>query len=119
MDAINPTSPPSTRGQGNQKAIQEYMKTEPTTLAKKEVEQGEKKPVTDNEVAQAIDRANKSLKIHNTILQIQLHEETDRKIVQIKNQMSGETIREFPSKDFVKWEAEFTRWLGVLFDEKI
>jgi uncharacterized FlaG/YvyC family protein len=117
MERINPTSTPSSRGQINQQAIQEYVKAEPP--AKKEVEQGEKKNGTDKEVAQAIDRANRSLQFHNTILQIQLHEETDRKIVQIKNQVSGETIREFPSKDFVEWVAEFTRWLGVLFDEKV
>lgn len=119
MDGINSTSTPSARGQGNQRTIREFVKAEPTFPVKQEKGEREAKPVSEKEVTQAIERANKSLKSQNTDLHIEFHEETNRKIVQIKNQVSGETVREFPSKDFVEWEAEFTRLLGVLFDEKV
>lgn len=118
MDGINLISSPTTRGQINLRSIQEYVKAEPTP-AKKEAEQADQHEVSEKQVSQAIDRANKSLKSSNTDLHIELHDETNRKIVQIKNQLNGETVREFPSKEFVKWEAEFTRWLGLLLDKKV
>jgi|GEM_PF-6969170 len=119
MDEINVNIPnsPSSVAKVNQKAIHEFVRVGSHSPSVQEQEQAEK--VTDKEISQAMERGNKILRSNHTDLHIQFHDDTKRKIVQIKNQLSGETIREFPSKEFVRWEAEFTKLLGLLMDKKI
>lgn len=78
----------------------------------------EKEP-TKKELEDSVQRVNESLKIVNTALEISLDREVDDKVVRVLNTQSGEVLRQIPSKDFLEWEKEYAKLLGMLFDKKI
>jgi flagellar protein FlaG len=79
----------------------------------------EAKEPTKKELEDSIQRVNQSLKVVNTDLQISLDKEINDKVVRVVNTQSGEVIRQFPSKEFLEWEREYARLLGLLFDKKV
>lgn len=71
------------------------------------------------ELEDSVHRVNQSLKMVATALEITLDEEVNDKVVRVIDTISGEEIRQIPSKDFLEWEKEYDRLLGLLFDKKV
>jgi flagellar protein FlaG len=86
--------------------------------AQKEKESKEQDP-SDQQLKEAVGRVNTSLKLKNTELEVAINKEANRKVAVIRNQTTNEVIREIPSKDFIEWEAEYSRLLGILFDKRV
>lgn len=75
---------------------------------------------TDKEkVVSQIESMNKVLELNTTSLKFNLHEETERYYVQIRNQQTQEVIREIPTKEFLDLMAKITEFAGILIDKKI
>jgi flagellar protein FlaG len=54
----------------------------------------------------------------NTHLNFSVHEETDRVMVRITDQETGDVIREIPSKEFLDLAAKLQEMVGLMFDMK-
>ncbi|KEO84076.1 hypothetical protein EL26_06325 [Tumebacillus flagellatus] len=52
-------------------------------------------------------------------VQINYDEEIDRVIVKYVSPTNGEVINQIPSKDFVDFEKEFVKTIGLLFDKSV
>lgn len=74
---------------------------------------------TQTELATVMKRVNESLQVTGTDMVVKLDKETDRKIVQFVNKISGDVVKQFPAREFVEWEREYVRLLGILFDQKV
>jgi uncharacterized FlaG/YvyC family protein len=59
------------------------------------------------------------LRQKNTQLNFSVHEETDRVMVKITDQETGDVIREIPSKEFLDLAAKLQEMVGLMFDMKI
>jgi flagellar protein FlaG len=99
----------------NVSEMDELYKEKPT---KQEAPVEAKEPLK-KEIEDSVQRVNQSLKVVNTALEISLDKEINDKVVRVVNTQSGEVIRQFPSKEFLAWEKEYARLLGLLFDKKV
>jgi flagellar protein FlaG len=55
----------------------------------------------------------------HTQLNFSVHEKTDRVMVRITDQSSGDVIREIPSEEFLDMAAKLQEMVGLMFDAKI
>jgi flagellar protein FlaG len=55
----------------------------------------------------------------NTSLNFSVHEKTERVMVRITDQNTGDVIREIPSKEFLDLAAKLQEMVGLMFDMKI
>ena len=55
----------------------------------------------------------------NTQLNFSVHEKTDRVMVRITDQSTGDVIREIPSEEFLDMAAKLQEMVGLMFDAKI
>lgn len=76
-------------------------------------------PLDKEKVMTQIESMNKVLELNMTSLKFNLHEETDRYYVQVKDQETKEVIREIPTKEFLDLMAKITEFTGILIDKKI
>lgn len=75
--------------------------------------------INEEQLQQAVQKVNDTIKFRNTSLKVEWNNETNRKIVSVLDTVTGEVLKEIPAKDFVKWEEAYAELLGMLFDEKI
>jgi flagellar protein FlaG len=55
----------------------------------------------------------------NTHLNFSVHEKTDRIVVRITDQDTGDVIREIPSEEFLNLAAKLQEMVGLMFDMKV
>lgn len=55
----------------------------------------------------------------NTHLNFSVHEETERVMVRITDQNTGDVIREIPSEEFLNLAARLQEMVGLMFDMKV
>jgi flagellar protein FlaG len=55
----------------------------------------------------------------NTQLNFSVHEKTDRIMVRITDQDTGDVIREIPSEEFLNLAAKLQEMVGLMFDMKV
>jgi uncharacterized FlaG/YvyC family protein len=55
----------------------------------------------------------------NTHLDFSVHEKTDRIMVRITDQDTGDVIREIPSEEFLNLAAKLQEMVGLMFDMKV
>lgn len=55
----------------------------------------------------------------NTHLDFSVHEKTDRIVVRITDQETGDVIREIPSEEFLNLAAKLQEMVGLMFDMKV
>lgn len=60
-----------------------------------------------------------ALQQKNTRLNFSVHEKTDRVMVSITDQDTGDVIREIPSEEFLEMAAKLQEMVGLMFDTKI
>jgi flagellar protein FlaG len=88
----------------------------------------EKKPASEQatgsaeQVAAMVEDLQASLEMlqqKNTRLNFSVHEKTDRIMVRITDQNTGDVIREIPSEAFLDMAAKLQEMVGLMFDAKI
>ncbi|MCF8076174.1 MAG: flagellar protein FlaG [Desulfotignum sp.] len=88
----------------------------------------EKKPASEQatgsaeQVSAMVEDLQASLEMlqqKNTQLNFSVHEKTDRVMVRITDQSTGDVIREIPSEEFLDMAAKLQEMVGLMFDAKI
>lgn len=76
------------------------------------------KPVGKQLLAKAVDQVEQLMSTVNESLRFKIHEDTNRTIITVVNQDTGEVVREIPSEKFLDLVAMFQKQLsGLLVDE--
>jgi len=78
------------------------------------------KPVQEKDVQQAINQANETLALQgsNESIAFTYEAKLGQLYVQIKDQTTGDVVREIPSKDFIKHQIAIREMIGLLLDKK-
>lgn len=71
-----------------------------------------------NKMEQAIAEANKVMKPTNKSFAYSVHEETNEIIIQIKDNDTGEILKEIPSEESLNRLAKMRELSGIMIDEK-
>lgn len=91
-----------------------------TETQKNRVEQETvRKPLTENQIKQAVDGFNEMFQLTKTHLKFAYHEKMGEYYVKIIDENTNEVIREIPSKKLLDAISEMKRFIGILFDEKV
>lgn len=77
-----------------------------------------RKPVSEEEVKKSLEMIEKKLKEMSTTLSFSLSKEPEAIVVQVKDNNSGEIIRQFPSDEILALRAKLDEFVGLLFDTK-
>ena len=101
-------------GLGTQQAPIKAKVQAPVNPAPKQVEQ----PITEKEVQQAINEITSALAGSNESIGFNYEEKLGQLYVQVTDNVSGEVIRELPSKDFIKHKLAMQEMIGLLLDKQ-
>jgi flagellar protein FlaG len=74
--------------------------------------------VDPQKIQEAVEAFNRELKGSDIILKFSLDEESGGVVVQIVNQTTGETLRQFPSAEMLHLSATLGKLQGKLFSHK-
>ena len=74
--------------------------------------------VDTQKIQEAVDAFNRELKGSDIILKFSLDDESGGVVVQIVNQTTGETLRQFPSAEMLHLSATLGKLQGKLFSHK-
>ena len=75
--------------------------------------------ISSEQINKAIARANKSLAVHSTKLDISVHDKTKEIMIRVVDTNTGEVIREIPSEKSLDRLAMALEENGLLVDEKV
>lgn len=78
----------------------------------------ERKKVDEHEVIQAIEKANKHIKVYDRRLEFSIHDATKEIMVKVIDTESDKVIREIPSEKILDMVAHLWQVAGILVDEK-
>jgi len=79
----------------------------------------EDRPVSKEDLEQAINQMNDFLKPTYTSVQFKLHEKTHNYYAVLVDSATSEVIKEIPSKKMLDMYAAMEDFIGILFDKKI
>lgn len=102
----------------NTKAVQEDFKGA-VEKYQKQGKQDTEKEVTPQQLKEAVDKANRQIKMTRTSLEFTYYEEVNRYAVKVKDKVTDEVIREYPSEDSMKALENIWRLAGIIVDESI
>ncbi|MBC2723828.1 flagellar protein FlaG [Desulfosporosinus sp.] len=77
------------------------------------------KELTNDEIGQVTDGLNKFMETINTDLKFEIHEKTNRVIVQVVDSKDQRVIKEFPPHELLDTLAAISDYVGVLLDKKV
>lgn len=77
---------------------------------------GEK--VSQEELNQEVDQLNSAMEFLNRKFHFQIHEQTQRVIVQVLNSETGEVVNEIPPEKFLDMLANMGKAIGIIVDQK-
>ncbi|HBV86025.1 MAG TPA: flagellar biosynthesis protein FlaG [Desulfosporosinus sp.] len=72
-----------------------------------------------DEISQITDGLNKFMATINTDLKFEIHEKTNRIIVQVVDSKDQRVIKEFPPHELLDTLAAISDYIGVLLDKKV
>lgn len=105
-------------------AVQKTQKSVPSEKSKEaiansigEVDSSQSK-VNPEELIKVVDKLNKTSDLYNQGLRFKVHEGTERLMVQIVNEDSGEVIKEIPPEKVLDMEASIRQIVGLIIDKK-
>jgi len=77
------------------------------------------KPVLEADVKKAVDGANRALVMQgsNETISFTYEEKLNQLYVQIRDQNTGEVVREIPSKDFIRNQVAMREMIGLILDK--
>lgn len=73
---------------------------------------------SENSLNRTVDKMNKAAQIFDRKVRFQLHEGTNRTIIEIIDTQTDEVIREFPSEKLLDMFSEMEEHLGQVFNIK-
>lgn len=82
-------------------------------------ENEKKVPISEEQIKNAIEQANKSLAACGTKLEFSIHDKTKEIMVKVVNANTGEVINEIPSKKSMDRLAMVMEEIGLLVDERV
>ncbi len=91
--------------------VRVQAKTSPST-------QHIEKPVTEKDVQKAINEITSALVGANESIGFNYENKLGQLYVQVTDNVSGEVIRELPSKDFIKHKLAMQEMIGLLLDKQ-
>lgn len=74
--------------------------------------------VSEQEVSDAVEKANQGYHLTNTRFEFSVHEVTDDIMVKVIDEDTGETIREIPPEKVLDMVARMWELAGILVDER-
>lgn len=74
---------------------------------------------TIEELEKSAEEANKIVQTVRKNLKFNVHEETNRVFVEVRNMETNEVIKEMPPKDFLDMLGRIREFVGLLLDERI
>ncbi|MHB8125585.1 MAG: flagellar protein FlaG [Desulfitobacteriaceae bacterium] len=74
--------------------------------------------LTNDEISQITDRLNKFMEKIDTDLRFELHDKTNRVMVQVVDSKDQRVIKEFPPHELLDTLAAISDYVGVLLDKK-
>lgn len=75
--------------------------------------------LTNDEMGQVTEELNKFMDKINTDLKFEIHEKTNRVIVQVVDSKDQRVIKEFPPHELLDTLAAISDYIGVLLDKKV
>lgn len=102
------------------KALKPFMT--PLTQATQEEEVKAKKKLTPDlaeKLEDKVDQLNKTVEVFDKRIHFQIHEATNRIMVQIIETTSEEVIKEIPPEKILDLVARIEEMIGLLVDEKV
>ena len=104
---------PGAAGSGGKKA---HGASERPAIERKPPQQDE--DLTEAEIREAVERANRALFGNDRKFEIEIHEKTKDIMVRVVDTKTNETIREIPPKKIVDLVVKLCEIAGILYDEK-
>ncbi|MBO9607980.1 MAG: flagellar protein FlaG [Paenibacillaceae bacterium] len=80
--------------------------------------QGERIPISDEQLIRAIDRAIKAMQGPTTTFDFSVHEKTKQIVVKVLDKDTGEVIREIPPEKNLDLLAKLWEMAGILVDKR-
>lgn len=80
--------------------------------------QDDENMVNENQVKNAIDELNKTLKDSDKTVTYSMHKDSNTIVVKIKNRVTGEIIKEFPNEKNLDFISKIIKKTGLYFDQK-
>ena len=102
------------RGQNNTKE-----KTAKTKESNQKEYAQNKRVLHEKDVFKAIEMANISLELPQTMFEFSIHEKTREIMVKVIDEGTGEVIREIPPEKILDMVAKMWEIAGILVDEKV
>jgi len=118
--ASSVTSSPSVDVRKASPAPQQQATLPSQAQAQAQAQVREQKPVTEQEVKQAVEQANREMKNlgPSETIGFGYEEKLNQIYVQIKDTKSGEVIREIPSREFIEHKIAMREMIGLILDKK-
>lgn len=111
---LQTTATSSADGGGNESV--DVIKAE---LSKDKLNEGnQSNELTNDEIGQVTEELNKFMEKINTDLRFEIHEKTNRMIVQVIDSKDKSVIKEFPPHELLDTLAAISDYIGVLLDKK-
>lgn len=79
----------------------------------------EQKPISENDIIEAVDKANRAFTGVDRRFEISVHKETNTIMVKVINSQTDEVIREIPSKKLLDMVAKMWEIAGIIVDKRI
>ncbi len=106
------------KNQSTSKALNDTLERDQRSVQNPEKGK-EKKEITPQQLKEAVEKANKQVKMAKTSLEFTYNEDVKRYSVKVKNKETDEVIREYPSEDALKALENIWRLAGIIVDESI
>jgi len=109
---VSPSAGAAVVRSGNQQQVSPPVSTE------QQVQKKTEQQVKEQDVQKAVQQANVEMASSNSSVDISFgyEEKLGQLFVQVKDQNSGEVIREIPSKDFIQHKIAMREMIGLLLD---
>jgi len=73
----------------------------------------------DNKIKEAVDLANKEIKIFNTDLDFSIDKELNKIVVKVIDKETEEVVRQFPPEHILKMAKNFEKYGSFLFNKNV
>jgi len=100
-----------------QPQVNVQAKAEPSSQPKTTAQTSEQ-PITENDVKKAIQEVVANLPNSHESIGFNYEEKLGQLYVQVTDSVSGDVIREVPSKDFIKHKLAMQEMIGLLLDKQ-
>jgi len=73
---------------------------------------------TAQEIQRQVDQTNKLFDVNFTSVKFNVHEGTDRMMIQVVDKKTEEVVREIPSEEFLDMVSRMVDYMGLMVDHK-